>query len=348
MSCRGYYVPLCTRSLKLTAIHFIILSLNRNLSKDNSDEVRWHHSVLRQCHFPKSQTTLHWGPDYTMIIVNANAGFQRMSREHLGIWSWAALWMLLIWRLLLKVLNAAVFNWSWVGVRACLSRIWGIALALRIPFFIVVTKIDIAPQWLGNWHRILTGCAPSKSSNRLKLCEFRASQRNQRNVFEENLLQLHKIVKHGSLQSQCWLPGACTNCITLCNLLHRTIWIYLILFDYSYILEHILLRQFFSFAICAEVKCSEAAASCGEGNGSAGSCSIWYLQQRGPPMSTAARFVTQISSKSREIRIPWRKQHKLCVFEKLKPWVSLLSVEPLWIVMKKVRPVAVLNVASCC
>lgn len=25
------------------------------------------------------------GPDYTMIIVNANAGFQRMSREHLGI-----------------------------------------------------------------------------------------------------------------------------------------------------------------------------------------------------------------------------------------------------------------------
>lgn len=23
-------------------------------------------------------------PDYTMIIVNANAGFQRMSREHLG------------------------------------------------------------------------------------------------------------------------------------------------------------------------------------------------------------------------------------------------------------------------
>lgn len=256
MSCSGYYVTLCTRScrvttlhfvlmvamsqptnvsdhlnchLKLTAIHFIILSLNRNLSKDNSDEVRWHHSVLRQCHFSKSQTTLHWGPDYTMIIVNANAGFQRMSREHLGIWSWAALWMLLIWRLLLKVLNAAVFNWSWVGVRA-LSRIWGIALALRIPFFIVVTKIDIAPQWLGNWHRILTGCAPSKSSNRLKLCEFRASQRNQRNVFEENLLQLHKIVKHGSLQSQCWLPGACTNCITLCNLLHRTIWIYLIVF----------------------------------------------------------------------------------------------------------------------
>ena len=127
---------------------------------------------------------------------------------------------------------------------------------------------------------------------------------------------------------------------------------YIALFEsiwyYSYILEHILLRQFFSFAICEEVKCSEAAASCGEGNGSARSCSIWYLQQRGPPMSTAARSVTQISSKSREIRIPWRKQHKLCVFEKLKPWVSLLSVEPLWIVMKKVRPVAVLNVASCC
>ncbi|CAL1137035.1 unnamed protein product [Cladocopium goreaui] len=66
-------------------------------------------------------------PDYTMIIVNANAGFQRMSREHLGI-----------------------------------------ALALRIPFFIVVTKIDIAPQ----------------------------------NVFEENLLQLHKIVKSNAVKRQ--------------------------------------------------------------------------------------------------------------------------------------------------
>mmetsp|Transcript_32217 Transcript_32217/g.60683 ORF Transcript_32217/g.60683 Transcript_32217/m.60683 type:complete len:510 (+) Transcript_32217:53-1582(+) len=66
-------------------------------------------------------------PDYTMIIVNANAGFQRMSREHLGI-----------------------------------------ALALRIPFFIVVTKIDIAPQ----------------------------------NVFDENLAQLHKIVKSNAVKRQ--------------------------------------------------------------------------------------------------------------------------------------------------
>jgi GTPase len=64
-------------------------------------------------------------PDYTMIIVNANAGFQRMSREHLGI-----------------------------------------ALALRIPFFIVVTKIDIAPT----------------------------------NVFEENLSQLQKIVKSNAVK----------------------------------------------------------------------------------------------------------------------------------------------------
>lgn len=66
-------------------------------------------------------------PDYTMIIVNANAGFQRMSREHLGI-----------------------------------------ALALRIPFFIVVTKIDIAPQ----------------------------------NVYEENLMQLHKIVRSNAVKRQ--------------------------------------------------------------------------------------------------------------------------------------------------
>jgi len=59
-------------------------------------------------------------PDYAMIIVNANAGFQRMSREHLGI-----------------------------------------TLSLGIPFFFVVTKIDIAPP----------------------------------NVFEENLEQLVKIAK---------------------------------------------------------------------------------------------------------------------------------------------------------
>jgi len=44
-------------------------------------------------------------PDYAMIVVNANAGFMKMTREHLGI-----------------------------------------ALALRLPIFIVVTKIDIAPD----------------------------------------------------------------------------------------------------------------------------------------------------------------------------------------------------------
>lgn len=59
-------------------------------------------------------------PDYAMIVVNANAGFQRMSREHLGI-----------------------------------------ALSLGIPFFFVVTKVDIAPA----------------------------------NVFEENVEQLQKIAK---------------------------------------------------------------------------------------------------------------------------------------------------------
>ncbi|CAK0896503.1 unnamed protein product, partial [Prorocentrum cordatum] len=59
-------------------------------------------------------------PDYAMVIVNANAGFQKMSREHLGI-----------------------------------------ALALKIPFIFVVTKIDIAPT----------------------------------NVYEENLEMLSRIVK---------------------------------------------------------------------------------------------------------------------------------------------------------
>merc|ERR1719327_439758 len=43
-------------------------------------------------------------PDYAMIVVNANAGFQKMTREHLGI-----------------------------------------ALALKIPIFMIITKIDIAP-----------------------------------------------------------------------------------------------------------------------------------------------------------------------------------------------------------
>lgn len=44
-------------------------------------------------------------PDYALIVVNANAGFQKMTREHLGI-----------------------------------------ALALRIPIIMAVTKIDIAPE----------------------------------------------------------------------------------------------------------------------------------------------------------------------------------------------------------
>lgn len=44
-------------------------------------------------------------PDYCMIIVGANMGVSRMTREHLGI-----------------------------------------TLALKIPLFIVITKIDIAPK----------------------------------------------------------------------------------------------------------------------------------------------------------------------------------------------------------
>lgn len=44
-------------------------------------------------------------PDYSMIIVGANMGVSRMTKEHLGI-----------------------------------------SLALRVPIFIVITKIDVAPQ----------------------------------------------------------------------------------------------------------------------------------------------------------------------------------------------------------
>lgn len=43
-------------------------------------------------------------PDYAMIIVGANMGVSRMTREHLGI-----------------------------------------SLALNIPVFVVITKVDIAP-----------------------------------------------------------------------------------------------------------------------------------------------------------------------------------------------------------
>merc|ERR1719195_774043 len=44
-------------------------------------------------------------PDYSMIVVGANMGMSRMTREHLGI-----------------------------------------SLALGIPLFVVITKIDMAPQ----------------------------------------------------------------------------------------------------------------------------------------------------------------------------------------------------------
>jgi len=44
-------------------------------------------------------------PDYSMIVVGANMGVSRMTREHLGI-----------------------------------------SLALGIPLFIVITKIDISPE----------------------------------------------------------------------------------------------------------------------------------------------------------------------------------------------------------
>ena len=44
-------------------------------------------------------------PDYAMIIVGANMGVQRMTKEHLGI-----------------------------------------AIALKIPLYVILTKIDIAPD----------------------------------------------------------------------------------------------------------------------------------------------------------------------------------------------------------
>jgi GTPase len=44
-------------------------------------------------------------PDYAMIVVGANMGVSRMTKEHMGI-----------------------------------------SLALKLPFFIVVTKIDMTPD----------------------------------------------------------------------------------------------------------------------------------------------------------------------------------------------------------
>ena len=44
-------------------------------------------------------------PDYCMVIVGANMGVQRMTKEHLGI-----------------------------------------AIALKIPLYVILTKIDIAPD----------------------------------------------------------------------------------------------------------------------------------------------------------------------------------------------------------
>jgi GTPase len=44
-------------------------------------------------------------PDYSMIIVGANMGVSRMTKEHLGI-----------------------------------------SLALKVPIFIVITKVDVAPE----------------------------------------------------------------------------------------------------------------------------------------------------------------------------------------------------------
>ena len=60
-------------------------------------------------------------PDFGAIVVGANAGVQRMTKEHLGL-----------------------------------------LLALRLPFFVLVTKVDLAPdnvrrQTLEGLHRLLKG-----------------------------------------------------------------------------------------------------------------------------------------------------------------------------------------------
>lgn len=84
----------------------------------NSKNASWNHiaqnsqkliTFLDLCGHEKYLKTTMFGlvglmPDYSMIVVGANMGVSRMTREHLGI-----------------------------------------SLALGIPIFIVVTKIDIAP-----------------------------------------------------------------------------------------------------------------------------------------------------------------------------------------------------------
>lgn len=66
-------------------------------------------SLIDLCGHEKYLKTTMFGligtyPDYAMIIVGANMGISRMTKEHLGI-----------------------------------------TLALKIPFFIIITKVDICP-----------------------------------------------------------------------------------------------------------------------------------------------------------------------------------------------------------
>ena len=65
-------------------------------------------------------------PDYAMIIVGANMGVSRMTREHLGI-----------------------------------------SLALGVPIFFVVTKVDIAPQ-RNLWGDFKHPCQDSEESASLQ------------------------------------------------------------------------------------------------------------------------------------------------------------------------------------
>ena len=84
-------------------------------------------------------------PDYAAIIVGANMGIQRMTKEHLGI-----------------------------------------ALALKIPIFIIITKIDIAPeeiykQTMENLMKILKSGAAQKMPIVVK-------DTDDTNIFADNLV----------------------------------------------------------------------------------------------------------------------------------------------------------------
>ena len=80
-----------------------------------------------------------WGPDYTMIIVNANAGFQRMSREHLGILGGKE-----------TFISISIYFWLKVATHSTLPLC---SSTFRVQFFkqLVPAAIRLVPNKFFSW-----------------------------------------------------------------------------------------------------------------------------------------------------------------------------------------------------